>query len=126
VNNPTRIVIADSHANVRAQLVARLRREDKFEIVGEADSAAQTLEYAQTRQPDIVLIDPMMSDGLGLQAVQEIAARFPRVALIALTAAPDTALTIELRRAGVRHILRKNIASQELLQALLHTAKPQK
>ncbi len=113
-----RVLIADDHANVRSQLKVRLEREQQLEIVGEAGSSSQAVECVQTREPHVLLIDPVMHDGLGMEAIRQLTERHPGLAIVVLTAAADTALTMDLRKAGVKHILNKNIATHELLQTL--------
>ncbi len=113
-----RILLADDHASVRAQIRARLGHEPRFEIVGEAQDSAEAVECALMLKPRIVLIDPMMRDGLGLEATRQIAARLPGTAVVVLTAFTDTAQRIELRKAGTRYILNKGIESQRLVDIL--------
>lgn len=115
---PIRILLADDHMKVRAQIRARLSHEPGFVIIGEAENSAQAVECALAARPDIVLIDPMMQDGLGLEATRQIASRLPETAVVVLTAFADTAQCIELRKAGTRQILNKGIESQRLVQAL--------
>lgn len=116
---PIRILLADDHPKVRAQIRNRLSHEPGLLIIGDADNSAEAVECALAARPDVVLIDPMMQDGLGLEATRQIAARLPNTAVIVLTAFADTAQCIELRKAGTRHILNKGIESQRLV-AILH------
>ena len=113
-----RILIADEHLSVRAQVFARLSREPHFEIVALADTSQQALECALAARPDIILMDPMMSDGLGLAALREISTRLPKIQLVVLSAFCDTAQRIELRKIGVTHILNKGIESHQLVGLL--------
>ncbi len=113
-----RILLADDHASVRARIRERLCHEVSIRIVGEAETSAQAVECALALRPDVVLIDPMMRDGLGLEATRQIAARLPDTAVIVLTAFADTAQTIELRKAGTRYILNKGIESRRLVDIL--------
>ncbi len=115
---PIRILLADDHPSVRAQIRARLSHESCFEIVGEAENSTQTVECAMTLKPHLVLIDPMMRDGLGIEATRQITTRLPQTAIVVLTAFADTAQRIELRKAGVRDILNKGIESQRLVETL--------
>lgn len=117
-----RILLADDHPSVRAQIRARLTHESQFQIVGEAESSAQAVECALALHPDVVLIDPMMRDGLGLDATRQITSLLPSVAVVVLTAFADTAQAIELRRAGTRLILNKGIESRRLVEILSQIA----
>jgi DNA-binding NarL/FixJ family response regulator len=116
---PIHILLADDHLGVRAQIRARLSHEPNFVIIGEAENSAHAVECALAARPNVVLIDPMMRDGLGLEATRQIAARLPETAVVVLTAFTDTAQRIELRKAGTRYILNKGIESQRLV-AILH------
>lgn len=112
------ILLADDHPRVRAQVRARLSHEPGFVIIGEAENSGQAVECALVARPQVVLIDPMMRDGLGLEATRQIASRLPDTAVVVLTAFADTATRIELRKAGTRYILDKGIESRRLVAIL--------
>jgi DNA-binding NarL/FixJ family response regulator len=115
------IVIADDHLQVRTQILARLSREADLNIVGLADSSAATVACVNATQPQIVLIDPMMGDGMGLDAIRQVRAQVPDATIVVLTAFTDTAQKIELGKLGVRFIVNKGIESYQLVE-LLHQA----
>jgi DNA-binding NarL/FixJ family response regulator len=119
------IVLADDHLQVRTQVLGRLEREADLTIVGLADSSATVVSCALATHPRIVLIDPMMGDGMGLDAIRRLRAELPDTAIVVLTAFTDTALKIELGKMGVRFILNKGIESYKLVQ-LLHEAAPKR
>jgi DNA-binding NarL/FixJ family response regulator len=120
-----RILLVDGHANVRTQIRARLAREPDFAIAGEAATSERAQELAHSVQPDVILMDPIMPDGHGLLALQQIAQSLPGAALVVLTAFSDTSLQMDLRRAGVREILHKGIASEHLVEIIRrHAANP--
>lgn len=112
------ILLADDHPGVRSQIRTRLSHEADLMIVGEADNSTQAVECALAARPDIVLIDPMMRDGLGLDATRQIASRLPGTSIVVLTAFADTAQRIELRKAGAKYILNKGVESQRLVEIL--------
>lgn len=118
-----RILIADDHTLVRSQICTRLQREPQFEIVAIAENSEQTVQRAFETKPQVVLIDPTMRDGAGLRAIRMIKSRLAQVCVIALMAVADTSQMMELRKAGVSHILNKGIASQELVTILSTTAE---
>ncbi len=119
------ILIADEHLQVRTQILARLNREQDFNIVGLADTSASAVRTASETHPSIVLIDPMMSDGLGLDAIRRLRTDMPEVSIVVLTAFTDTAQKIELAKLGVRFILNKGIESYKLIE-MLHLAADSK
>ncbi len=113
-----RIIVADDHSVVRQLLIARLRREEDFDVVGEASSSAQMLSCVLTKHPDLLLVDPLMDDGLGVEMLRQIRQRAPQTTVIVLTTAPDTALQMELRRMGIRRVLTKDLDSARLVDEI--------
>jgi len=113
-----RVLLADDHLQVRGKLAARLRRESDFEVVGVTTNSIQTLQEAQAKQPDLLLMDPMMRDGLGLATLRQMRANLPNMVVVVLTAFIDTTLNIQFREMGIKHILAKGVLSSLLLSEL--------
>ena len=113
-----RILLVDDHGAVRSQLHARLNHVPELEIVCEANSSADAIDCAMFNQPDVMLIDPIMRDGFGLQAVQRLATELPHMVIVILTAFTDTATDMALRKMGVHHILTKDLDLQRLIELL--------
>ena len=85
------ILLADEHVQVRTQVLARLSREDAFCIVALANDSASAVRGANETHPRIVLIDPMMTDGMGLDAIRRLRSDLPDTVIVVLTAFTDTA-----------------------------------
>lgn len=113
-----RILVADDHPQVREQLAARLRREADFAVVGVTANSIQTLRDAQVRRPQLLLMDPIMRDGLGLATLRQVRANFPELVIVILTAFVDTALNMHFQQMGIQHVLTKGIGSSQLLAEL--------
>jgi DNA-binding NarL/FixJ family response regulator len=112
------ILLADDHRVVREQLHARLQREIDFEIVGVASTSRETWEEMQAKCPHLLLIDPLMRDGLGLATLRQIHAKFPELVIVVLTAYVDTALNMQFQEMGIEFILTKGIPASELVGQL--------
>jgi DNA-binding NarL/FixJ family response regulator len=126
-----RLLLADDHLDVLNRLSTRLSQEEGIQIVGQATNSAQAIALTLTEQPDILLIDPMMRDRLGMNALRQIANRCPATQIVVLTAIADTALQIELRRIGVEQVLIKGLQTPDLVAKLWEllqdqTAAPRK
>src|SRR5687767_5202042 len=113
-----RILLADDHHLVREQLAIRLRREADFEIAGIASSSRETLQETQATRPHILLMDPLMRDGLGFATLRQVHASFPDLVIVVLTAYVDTALNMRFQQMGIRHVLTKGVISSQLLTEL--------
>lgn len=115
---PIRILIVDGHPEVLLRIGTRLAHESQFELVGQISSADEAVETAKKANPEIVLIDPIMQDGSGMRAIRELKKQMPTVSIVALTAFVDTAMRLELEKAGVCSILLKNIDPGFLVKTL--------
>jgi DNA-binding NarL/FixJ family response regulator len=118
-----RILLADDHTQVQKQLVARLKREPDFDLVGVALNSAETFQSVNSKKPDMLLMDPMMQDGLGLATLRQMCSQEPDIIVFVLTAFVDTALEIQLRDMGVRQVLVKGISFSRLLSVLRSAVK---
>jgi len=59
-----RVLIVDDHEVVREGLRALLRRRSEMAIVGEADSVASAIAEARKTDPDVVVMDVRLPDGI--------------------------------------------------------------
>ena len=118
----TRIAIVDPQPAIRAGLMALLRSEPGLVPVGSAGTAEEALELVARTAPDIVLLEPYLGVGDGLQLCRRITADGgPRV--VAYTEASDPALEVALRVACADGIVDKQAAPDELFEALRVVAK---
>jgi two-component system nitrate/nitrite response regulator NarL len=83
--NPTRVLIADDHALVRAGIRAFLERIPNIEVVAEASDGREAVELVGKQQPDIVLMDIAMPGVNGLEATRQIVETWPEVRVIILS-----------------------------------------
>ena len=113
-----RIVLIDSNNFARKQIAKALSREPVFNIVCDTENSLNGYLAARDKRPDIVLIDPFLSDGFGLNVVRRIAKQLPSIRQVVLIAVIDVATELELRNLGVRRILTKSIGSKALVKAL--------
>ena len=113
-----RIFLADDHSIVRKQLALRLSSEPDLDMVGVAATSLETFQKIQMTHPHILVMDPMMRDGLGVATLRQVRANFPELVIVVLNAYVDTMLNMQFQKMGIKQILTKGIASSELLAAL--------
>ena len=116
--NPTRILLVDDHALVRAGIRALISMIEGVEVVGEAGNGDEALSLIETLQPDLVLLDITMPGMNGLVALDEISARFPKVRVIMLTMHEAREYAIQALRGGAAGFIPKRAASTELKEAI--------
>jgi DNA-binding NarL/FixJ family response regulator len=112
----TRVAIVDDHGLFRAGVRAEL--EGHVELVGEAATVQAAVALVAEQQPDVVLLDVHMPDGGGVAVIQGAAAAAPETLFLALSASDAAEDVIATIRAGARGYVTKNIATDELLDAI--------
>jgi DNA-binding NarL/FixJ family response regulator len=111
-----RVVMADDHARIRAQIRAALEA-DGVEICAEGASAEEAIKLALEHRPDVVLLDIHMP-GNGIQAAQQISRDLPQIALVMLTQSKEDDDLFDSLRAGASGYLLKGTDPAELPRAL--------
>jgi DNA-binding NarL/FixJ family response regulator len=112
----TRVAIVDDHGLFRAGVRAEL--EGHVELVGEAATVQEAVSLVTDERPDVVLLDVHMPDGGGVAVIQGVAGAAPDTLFLALSASDAAEDVIAVIRAGARGYVTKNIATDELLDAI--------
>jgi two-component system response regulator NreC len=113
-----RLLLVDDHAVVRTGLRTLLEHEPDLEIAGEAGSAQETLRLMETLRPSLVLMDIGLPDASGIDTTAAIKARWPEVAVVALTIHEDEEYFFRMLNAGASGYVPKRAAPEELLTAI--------
>lgn len=90
---------------------------------GEISSCLHTnslIETISTKKPDIILLDFNMPHKDGIQCLKEIMSYYPQQKVLMLTGYDDTELIREALKQGAKGYVLKNIAKEELINAI-HT-----
>ncbi len=113
-----RIVLIDGQRLFRQALRILFATEREFAVVGEAEQAAEAVELVASLQPDVVVTDLHLTDGSAVPLIEQIHARFPRVAILVLTSARARDVAAAVRKAGALGYLLKEHGREELMLAL--------
>lgn len=113
-----RIVLIDGQRLFRQALRILFATEREFAVVGEAEQAAEAVELVASLQPDVVVTDLHLTDGSAVPLIEQIHARFPKVAILVLTSARARDVAAAVRKAGALGYLLKEHGREELMLAL--------
>jgi two-component system chemotaxis response regulator CheB len=61
-----RVLVVEDSPTVRRHLVATLRADAEFEVVGEAQDGEQAIKLCERLRPDVVTLDMMLPNGTGV------------------------------------------------------------
>jgi NarL family two-component system response regulator LiaR len=118
VGEAIRVLIVDDHAVVREGLRSFLDLQDGIEVVGEAGDGAEAVDEAERLRPDVVLMDLVMPNVDGVEAMRRLRERVPATRVIVLTSFLDEERLLPAIRAGAAGYLLKNAQPQELARAI--------
>jgi len=118
---PTRVVIADDHALLRAGLSVIANAGQAFQVVGHAEGPCSLEAMLATRTCDLLLIDLHMPqedlpDGLAMLA--RVRALYPMLRIIVFTADDDPGQIDLAFTCGIDGYVHKTSGSAELLDAM--------
>ena len=111
-----RVLIVDDHQLFRSGVRSELERH--LEITGEAGTVAEAVKAIESDEPEVVLLDVHMPDGGGLEVIRRAAERDLRPCYLALSVSDAAEDVIAVIRAGARGYVTKNIAPEELADAV--------
>jgi DNA-binding NarL/FixJ family response regulator len=117
-DRPIRVLIADDHPVVRQGLRTYLELQPDIEVAGEAGSGIDAAAQAERLAPDVVLLDMVMPEGDGLEALRRIRSGGGAPRVVVLTSFPADDRVVEAMRAGAAGYLLKDAQPAELLAAI--------
>jgi two-component system, NarL family, response regulator LiaR len=113
-----RVLVADDHAVVRQGLRTFLELQEDIEVVADAADGAAALRAVAEHEPDVVLMDLVLPEVDGVEAIRRITAERPGTRVIALTSFLDDDKVFPAVRAGASGYLLKDVEPQQLVEAI--------
>lgn len=121
----TRLLLVDDHVIVRKGVLLFLDSEPSIEVVGEANNGHDAVTLAKSAKPDVVLMDLVMPQGNGIEAIIELKKCLPKAKIIVLTTFNDKEKVRAAMKAGAHGYLLKDADGPALLQAIETVQKGQ-
>jgi NarL family two-component system response regulator LiaR len=118
-----RVLIVDDHSVVRRGLNALLATEPGIEVAGEAADGRQAVERAVLLRPDVVIMDLVLPEVDGVEAIRQIRTRLPEARILVLTSFGSDEMLFPALKAGALGYLLKDATPEELVRAIRATAK---
>ncbi|NJN18292.1 MAG: response regulator transcription factor [Oscillochloris sp.] len=117
-DEPIRVLIVDDHAIVRQGLQTVVRVLKGMEWVGEARNGSEAISAVAELKPDLVLMDLVMPDVDGVQAIAAIKRDHPATRVIALTTFAEADLVLGAVQSGADGYLLKDVDIGDLERAI--------
>lgn len=118
---PITVLIVDDHPVVRAGLKAMLDGREGLTVVADAADGAEAIELAATHEPDVVLCDLRLGEGIDGVAVAKSlrAGKSKRPHVVILTTFDLDADIVRAVEAGASGYLLKDSPSSAIVQAII-------
>jgi NarL family two-component system response regulator LiaR len=113
-----RVFIVDDHAIVRDGIRSLLATEPDIEVIGEAKNGREAVSKVPGYQPDVILMDLMMPEMDGVEAIGHILSNQPEARILVLTSFATDDKVFPAIKAGAMGYLLKDTDSDELVQAI--------
>jgi two-component system, NarL family, response regulator NreC len=117
-----RVLIVDDHAVVRAGLKMLVDAEHDLEAVGEAGTAREAVLEARSTKPNVILMDVMMPEQSGIEAVPQLLHEHPDAKVLVLSMQDDPRYVREAFEAGASGYVLKEAADAEVVAAIREVA----
>ena len=113
-----KVLIADDHAIVRNGIAALLATEADITVIGKASNGQEAVRAAQELHPDVILMDLVMPEMDGIQAIQQIMTNDPKARILVMTSFATDEMVFPAIRSGALGYLLKDSSPEELVTAI--------
>lgn len=113
-----RVLVADDHAIIREGLRVMLGNQPDMEVVGVAANGRETIQLADEYEPDIAVMDISMPELNGVEAIQQMMPRHPRLQVVVLSIHETKPYVYRALKAGAKGYLVKETAGLEVVDAV--------
>jgi DNA-binding NarL/FixJ family response regulator len=114
-----RLLLTDDHAVMRSALADMLNSNPAFNVVGQADDCASTLDLYQKRRPDVVLLDVAMPEIDGVEIMRRLHSLNPEVCVLMLSSSDAEEDIVHSFHAGATGYVSKTAQPAELIAAIV-------
>ena len=113
-----RVVVADDHNLVRQGICRLLEETGEIQVIGEADNGIDALKLARLLNPDVLILDILMSPMNGLDTLKQVKALKNSPHVIMLSMHADQGLVQQALQSGALGYVLKQAVAGELLAAV--------
>lgn len=116
------VVVADDDPDARLLLITALRRDGRFDVVGEATDGAAAVDCARELVPDLVLLDLAMPGVGGLEALPLLREAAPDSHVVVVSGFPGDRLEGVMRARGAVGYVEKGLSPRQTVRDVVAVA----
>jgi len=112
------VLVVDDHLIVRKGIRALLATEQDIRVTGEATNGLEAIAQTEELQPDVILMDLVMPEMDGIEAIRHITEQDPQARIVVLTSFATDEKVFPAIKAGALGYLLKDSAPEDLVHAI--------
>lgn len=112
------VMIVDDHPVVRQGIKSLLGEEDDIQVVGEAVNGRDALSKVESLRPDVILMDLVMPEMSGIEAIERITAIHPDARILVMTSFAADDKVFPSIKAGALGYLLKDSDPEDLIRMI--------
>jgi len=121
-----KIILADDHPLFRSGVKNLILQDSKIKIIGEASDGKELLDLLHRHTVDLVILDLSMPEMHGMQALEIIKKRHPKVRILVLTMHKEREFIKSALAKGVHGYILKSDEPDRILSAIQEIRRNQK
>lgn len=121
-----RVLLVDDVPDIRLMLRLTVDRDERFEVVGEAEDGQEAIELAESLKPDVIILDLAMPKMDGLQAIPRIRKKVPGVRILVFSGFEAARIAAKAIASCADAYIEKGTSLRELTSVLsmIHSSPP--
>jgi DNA-binding NarL/FixJ family response regulator len=112
------IILVDDHPLLRKGLARTIEKEADLHVVGQMDSAEETLGTIEDLAPDLAVVDISLPGMSGMELIKHLQSRMPEVQILVVSRHDETLYAERCIRAGARGYVMKQEAGDDIVHAI--------
>jgi len=120
--NKIKILIADDHPMMREALTTAMEGETDLVVIGEASNGVEAIKLAAKLKPDVVLMDMLMPEMNGLNAITKLQETQPDIKIMVVSSLEDEDRILAAVQAGALGYFPKSAPRSYLLEGIRKVA----
>ncbi len=112
------IIVVDDHPIFRQGLVNVIETNERYKVIGEADSICEALHLIEKNPPNLLLVDISLHNENGLELVREVHTTKPQIYQLVISMYDEIIYATKALQAGSRGYVMKQEATETLMSAI--------
>lgn len=101
-----KVIVVDDASFMR-RVYSDIVKEKGYTVIGEGSTGREAIDLYKELRPDLIIMDVVMPDATGLEAVREILSVDPNARIVIITAADEDAIRHDAMALGARAFVKK-------------------